>query len=287
MYTRLCNYFITMTCVTLLFCTTASAEDRILSLVTPDTTVPTEIKVQVDNAEYIAGASFTITYNTDNLTLSTIESDFFQTFALQIAPDPECVTVDEVEYCSPIVSDTVASTGTMLAAATVNSGTSGSNTLFNLTFTFNTDAVPGEYTIAIGQSTIDNVSAGYDAAGEEIPLLVGYINGDYPEYDVPVLPSLVIDTADIDNDNDGLDDIWEWYFRPGGVWGTEDALTYYSADDDYDGDGYSDLQEYENWRDGADAPVDYDPAVVNAAGGTGYVSTRIALPAVNLLLLND
>ncbi len=298
MYTRLCNYLITMTCVTLLFSATASAEDRALSLEAIEVANPTTIKVNVDNAQYIAGAAFTITYDTVSLTLDSIESGFFQTFVLQIPTETECFTLGDDVYCSPIVDNTV-STGTMLAAATVNRGELGIDSLFDLEFGFKEDALPGEYSIAIEQSKIFNPSAGYGPTdgdpitdAEPIDMLVGIDdNGGYPAYNIPTLAdcSLVINTADIDFDEDGIDDIWESYYRPKGVWDAADVLTHYTATGDYDGDGYSDLVEYTNWRNEIEYPTGtaFDPASPNDAGGPGYVSTRIALPAVNLLLLSD
>lgn len=297
MHTRLCKYFFAILAVTLLFCSTASAEDRVLSLVAPDADDPTVINISVDNAQYIAGASFTVTYDTASLTLNPIESDFFQTFAEQITPDPGCVTVDQ-EYCSPIVSnivsglDTEVSTGTMLAAATIDRGTNSSATLFTLDFKFTENTMPGEYAIAIEQSKIYNPSAGYDTEGGElIPMLVGLDDaGNYPAYDVPSLPEFIIDTASIDKDVDGIDDIWEVYYRPDGLaWNAVNVLEQYTATTDVDGDGYSDYQEYMNWSQGIDDPngAAFDPAGENAPRGEGYEGTPIALPAVNLLLLTD
>jgi len=64
---------------------------------------------------------------------------------------------------------------------------------------------------------------------------------------------------------DGINDAWELtYFMD---------LTVADATSDYDKDGYSDLQEYLNGKNGEKDPEgnDYDPTQQNAAGGTGYV----------------
>lgn len=53
----------------------------------------------------------------------------------------------------------------------------------------------------------------------------------------------------------------------------------------YDGDGYSDLQEYLNWRNGETDPMDndYNPKIKNVPNCTGYEKCSsilfMALPA--------
>ncbi len=79
----------------------------------------------------------------------------------------------------------------------------------------------------------------------------------------------------VDSDSDFINDNWEINFFAG--------LTTASRSSDFDGDGYTDLQEYLN---GLRAETDpqgnvYDPLVFNAPGGTGYNS---GAPS-NILLL--
>ncbi len=67
-----------------------------------------------------------------------------------------------------------------------------------------------------------------------------------------------------DTDGDGMDDDWErFYFS---------SLTRASTTSDADGDRYSDLNEYRNWRDGILDPLGsaFDPVLQNAAGGENY-----------------
>ncbi|MCI5115752.1 MAG: hypothetical protein D3921_13325 [Candidatus Electrothrix sp. AW1] len=84
-----------------------------------------------------------------------------------------------------------------------------------------------------------------------------------------------------DTDGDGIGDDWE--MEQFGNLQTANATT------DYDGDGYSDLQEYLN-RDILDNQGNsYDPKVKNASGGPGYIPSllfnRGFLPAILMLLL--
>ncbi|MCI5149354.1 MAG: hypothetical protein D3916_08200 [Candidatus Electrothrix sp. MAN1_4] len=67
-----------------------------------------------------------------------------------------------------------------------------------------------------------------------------------------------------DTGQDGIDDAWELLFF--------DDLTTADATSDYDRDGYSDVQEYQNNLYHAVDPngVSFDLSAVNAAGGEGY-----------------
>ncbi len=85
----------------------------------------------------------------------------------------------------------------------------------------------------------------------------------YNEGDISMIDNLRVVHLTI-TDDDNIDDNWEvTYFG--------DLIT---ADDttDYDGDGYSDLQEFINHNNGETDPEGYiyDPTIKNIAGGTGY-----------------
>lgn len=85
-----------------------------------------------------------------------------------------------------------------------------------------------------------------------------------------------------DEDNDGIDDDWEIVYF--GNLTTADATT------DFEGDGYSDLQEFINQNNGEKDPEGevYDPTVQNAAGGTGYIFKRSRLwLLITPVLLNE
>jgi hypothetical protein len=269
----------------------ANAADKTLSLVSSSgqSTItvnegdPIAIEVHINDASAVAGASFTVTYDTTNLTLTNVESAFFGTFVSQSIPTPldqGYVTVDSTNYYSPIVDNSVnglsgdVTTGSMLAAARVDNGTGLNGKLFTLHFTL-TGAV-GSYPINIIQSKINNVEAGYSAEGDLIPLLVGIDDstGTYPTHNVPTVlaASLIINSAGfVDNDTDDIDDSWETDNAPDGT-PVGSLLTVFSKFGDYDNDGYSDYQEYLNRNITDPEGAAFDPTAINAAGGEGYIA---------------
>ena len=223
----------------------------------PGETVAIDIKV--DDASMVAGASFTVTFDTDNLTLSSVTSTFFDTFTNQ-GISPATVTVGSTTYDRPLVTNPTA-TGCMLAGARVTNGTGTNVTLFTLNFQLN--GASGSYPITVVQSTIANTSAGYSATGEQIPALVGVDTASYPTHTMTVIPA-TLTIGNVDTDNDGIADSWEM-----AQFGN---LTTANATSDYDRDGYSDLQEFLNWQSGLTDPLGaaYDPKTANAPGGEGY-----------------
>jgi len=131
------------------------------------------IDVAVDDPSQIAGAAFTVLYDTEDLTLTSVTSTFFDTFANQ-GITPVDVTVEGVLYTQPLVTNTITGTtmpmgGTMIAAARVQAD-STNPTLFTLTFNL-AGAFNGIYPIMIIPSTINNPDAGWN--GEASPMLVG------------------------------------------------------------------------------------------------------------------
>jgi hypothetical protein len=307
MHRRIFSTLLTLLCVAYLSIGVANAADKTLSLVSSsgqstiavEAGAPIAVEVRVDNALAVAGASFTVTYDTANLTLTNVESVFFGTFVSQSIPTPldqGYVTVDSTNYYSPIVDNSVSglsaavTTGSMLAAARIDNGTGLNATLFTLHFTLTGNV--GTYPINIIQSKINNVDAGYSAEGDLIPFLVGIdeANGTYPAHNVITVNSatLVISPVFTDTDEDLIDDYWETSNTPPGTIG--DALDVYSNNGaDYDKDGYSDYQEYLNRNildpDGAA----FNPTVVNAADGVGYIAPSnggATIPTTLFLLLD-
>lgn len=288
-------FLISLVCTAFLFYSTAVvALDKELSLVSSNDSSSTvtgiagdsvSVNVVIDNASVVAGAALTVLYDTANLSLTEISSLFFGTFTSQGIPTPDdqgYVTIDGEDYNGPIVSNTVSdlvgasATGTLIAAARVDDGSGINAVLFTLTFQL--IGVPGTYDMSITQSKISNVSAGYDVNGELIPYLVGV--GDavdpYPSHQVPVTNgcSIVVQAdpvTDHDTDNDDIDDDWEKANVPDGTESGQE-LNVFTASGDYDGDGYSDYQEFLN-KDISD-PMDasFDPTLANAPGGVGYKS---------------
>jgi len=180
-----------------------------------------QIPITVDAPSAIAGAAFTATYDSANLTLTNVGSTFFDTFANQwiaLDPLPDPLPPDSVEvggqlYVQPLILNDVAG-GTMIAAARCQSGET-SITLFTLTFTVDINAPLGDYTINIIPSNINNTDAGYDAGGEDIPYLIGAIDGEadltqaFPVIEVTQVNSGALTVQGNDTDNDGLTNVQE------------------------------------------------------------------------------
>lgn len=199
------------------------------------------IPVTVDNPSEIAGAAFTVVYDTEDLTL-TVDSTFFDTFQSQFSalpgagipyvdPDDGKTYVDitytdktvkvpttadvgdgtyTVTYTQPLVKGEETQMGTMIAAARVQAGATNT-TLFTLTFDL-ISAYNGIYPIEIVPSMINNTDAGYSAAGEPIPYLVGAIDSEqdlflaFPEIPVDSInPGSITVTGSINYDTYTLD----------------------------------------------------------------------------------
>lgn len=301
MLTKISKILFTAVCVMLAYSTTATAADKTITLLSDSSSTIDVVKgstftvqVIVDDASIIAGASFTVNYNTTNVTLDGISSSFFGTFASQGIDTPETggyVTVDSVNYYSPQVVST-STGGSMIAAARFDNGTGENAVLFTLTF--NATGNPGDYSISVNQSVIINVDAGYTANPNHtdnlIPFFVGIEGGTYPTHTVSTINALAVTITIKDEDSDGIDDNWEISKRLDSVaYDATDVLNYYTATGDYDGDGYSDYQEYLNDQNDETDPVGtlFDPSEENASGGIGYIAIRFTLPAVNMLLLNN
>ena len=139
-----------------------------------------QVPITVDNSTTIAGAAFTVTYDTTHLTLTEIQSTFFDTFANQWAglanpPNPlppNSVTVDSINYDQPLIENVV-TTGSRIAAARCTPSNGSNTTLFTLSFQLNQGSPAGTYSIGVASTTLNNTSAGYSSGGETIPMLVG------------------------------------------------------------------------------------------------------------------
>ena len=258
---------------------TISVESK--SDVTPSSSV--SIGIIVTNPEGIAGASFTVNFN-PALTLTDVQSSFFPTFAAQWTlagtdPVPDTsVTVGAVTYNQPMVTNPNTGTSTdpdggsnttgsvKIAAARYAGGETGT-TLLTLTFTV--PASGGPFNVWLSQTSINNTDAGYDSGGELIPWLVAT---DETEPDISQAfadivttntnhsgnpATITLSSGITDVDGDGIDDGWETtHFG--------NLTTADGHNTDFDQDGYSDKDEYDNSTD----PKDWDPA-----GGTGYSSS--------------
>jgi hypothetical protein len=137
------------------------------------------IDISVDNPSQITGAAFTLTYDTSALTLTSVQSDFFATFAEQFtnwAPQDSLTQLlqmlNESPYSQPLLMGPQGVSGARIAAARVKDGELSNTTIFTLTFDIS-NATTGNYIIGLSPTVISNTAAGYSAGGEVIPMLTG------------------------------------------------------------------------------------------------------------------
>jgi hypothetical protein len=139
-----------------------------------------QITITVDDPTGIAAAAFTLTYDISHITLTDIQTAFFDTFqnqwnAIDPIPDPLppiSVQVDDTTYTQPLFKKDLPS-GTMIVAARCTPADNSNSTLFTLSFVLNQGAPHGIYPVGITSSTISNTDAGYDENGEFVPILIG------------------------------------------------------------------------------------------------------------------
>lgn len=239
------------------------------------------VNISVDQPEGVAAAAFTLNYNTTWFTLTSVESTFFDTFlnqwiSLNPLPSPfppVTATVDGQTYNQPLLNKT-SSNKLLLAGARVKAGLS-QTALFTLHFTVAANTPAGVYPVTITPTLINNAGAGYSTGGEAIPVLMGAVTAEqdlskaFPAINPDIVSgALTVQAVIPDTDGDGIDDNWEMaYFG---------NLTTANSTSDFDGDGYTDLQEYLNQLAGLNDPEGnpFDPKAVNAPGGTGYNSKK-------------
>lgn len=249
------------------------------------------VPITVDIPENIAGTIFTLTYNSSYFTLTDIQSSFFNTFtdqwlSLDPVPDPlppGQVTVDGTDYTQPLFYKNVTN-ATIIAAARVKAGAI-ETTLFTLQFTVDANVPDGIYPVSISATSLNNADAGYPAEGQELPILIGMVEGEqdlalaFPTISTVVVNgTITVNTVPVDADDDGIADTWEIE-----LFTDTDTAT---AISDYDQDGYTDLQEYLNYIAGETDPLgaEYNPKEVNAPGGTGYNPNSSSSNFWNLML---
>ncbi len=252
------------------------------------------IDVTVDTGANTAGAAFKVTYNSEKLTLDSVSSTYFGTFASQNI-SPTSIEVDGETYTQPIIENKVTNGSMIAGARTETDGTTPDPILFTLNFSTPDEATPDDYPIGIVESVLNNPAAGYDT-DTAIPMLVGYSDNGTPgdptdDTYPPVVPNpgivegtITIVIQLIDTDGDGIDDNWEIAnVPPNTTPGTE--LDIFSATGDFDDDGYTDYQEYLNRNETDPEGGSYDPTVINPPYGTGYTTDTTVLPAIYHLLL--
>ena len=251
----------------------------------PHKIVSIPITVNIPNG--IAGAAFTIIF--DKSLSVTIDSTFFDTFENQFAGTPaegtNSVTVDSITYDQPLITNE-ATVGDnihmMVAAARSTPADSSNSTLFTMHVS---GTVQGTFPISVVSTTLNNTEAGYDAAGETIPMLIGSdLTKDVTDPEAfpillnpPTVGTTIAGSVTIslyegkDTDKDGMTDAYENYY------GLNASIN--DASGDPDKDGLENLVEFLNQTnprlsdtdgdgmpDGWEVAHNLDPLVNDASG---------------------
>ena len=209
---------------------------------------PVRIPIEVDDSTGIIGASFFVTYDTSELDVA-VASDFFQPIIVQLeeagafANGEPFLDMDIVEQGSSIQTSVVPGTGMAISASRILPADGGDNTLFVLWVSRKDGQGVGAFDLSIEPLVVSNVNAGYPPGGEEVPLLVGFVDAVYtvlldPE-GVPanIDPGVAEFLALLaDDDNDFMPDPWELqYFED---------LDQAKLGGDFDLDGLLDIVEF-------------------------------------------
>lgn len=216
-----------------------------------------DIPITVSDPTGIAGAAFTIEYNTTDLSVESITSDFFGTFASQFAGTeaPTSVEVDGTTYTQPLITNPVdeaeLTTGMRVAAARAVAADASNDTLFTLHVKL---LKAGVHPISILATVLNNPAAGYETP-TAIPYLVGATDAAdladaFPTIAVAGITVGNVTVNFVDTDGDGLPDSVEDNS------GTFVDSTHTGTDPnnaDTDGDGYSDGVEVDAGTDPTDA----------------------------------
>jgi hypothetical protein len=178
------------------------------------------IDVTVDDPSEIAGAAFTLSYNTQALELVAVESDFFAPFLDQFSELPGVGSpfvnpqdgkiyvpftvdtntvyipaeeiIDGESYTQPLMIGPETATGSTIVAARVMAGEQSNQTLFRLTFDVS-NAPAGDYDVSIVPTTVNNTQAGYSLGGENVPMLIGALVAGQNLTDPAAFPQIAVD----------------------------------------------------------------------------------------------
>lgn len=133
-----------------------------------------DVPITVSDPTNIAGAAFTLEYDTDAIEITEVSSTFFDTFVNQGFTQADGLDANNMVdgYASPLVENYITGSGMKISAARKDGASSGSaTTLFTLRVRLKNGSEGVAYPIEIVKTELSNTSAGYSASGEEIPVL--------------------------------------------------------------------------------------------------------------------
>lgn len=133
-----------------------------------------DVPITVSDPTNIAGAAFTLEYDTDAIEITEVSSTFFDTFVNQGFTQADGLDANNMVdgYASPLVENYISASGMKISAARKDGASSGSaTTLFTLRVRLKNGSEGVDYPIEIVKTELSNTSAGYSASGEEIPVL--------------------------------------------------------------------------------------------------------------------
>lgn len=133
-----------------------------------------DVPITVSDPTNIAGAAFTLEYDTDAIEITEVSSTFFDTFVNQGFTQADGLDANNMVdgYLSPLVENYITGSGMKISAARKDGASSGSaTTLFTLRVRLKNGSEGVDYPIEIVKTELSNTSAGYSASGEEIPVL--------------------------------------------------------------------------------------------------------------------
>lgn len=150
----------------------------------------------VSDLDSIAGTAFTLEYASE-ITLDSVNSDFFDTFDAQIqaAQTPQPLPDVPQGYDQPLVHNTNKTRFSAARAVATPAAQAAGNVLFTLTFSLRQGAPAGVYPVKLRPTTLYSSDAGYLPQGETLNILIG-IDTDRPPTSAGAYPVLISDDAD-------------------------------------------------------------------------------------------
>ena len=187
-----------------------------------------EIPVSVDNASGVAGVTLAVDFDSLNLTLIDVRSDFFDVL------NPTVLGYGK----SLLKNDALPGALISGARSTAYECTDCSTELLTLVFVLNEGSPFDAYEVTLAETTVENTDAGYPAGGSAVPMLVGAdLSTDTLANAYPVLSGAgdTINAGSVTFVDSDSDDVWDCVDNCPDDANTDQA--------DEDGDGIGDVCE--------------------------------------------